>query len=392
MDYLFLSSLVLAICLILLCLEINHHSRSASPLKLLSKGWEVTETPSGLKIDGVLEIKNPHQKMEVMVPNFEVKTTLLAKKTLQGVTTKSRIIPNHPDMDTRKDEYWTAYIVKSQQSTEVKVTIEILISKEQNNEIRTNLECIWVDFYWINYGPFGKLDLRKGLVVPLTGPTPLTSSEAYFQIGKGFQVLPLKTHILGVIDNPLDVLRTYTENITKPGDTLTIGETPLAIMQGRYRHPNVINPGLVAKILCKGFKPTSSLATACGLQALIDIAGPSRVISSWIIAASLKLIGVNGMFYRLAGTQARLIDDITGTTPPYDQYIVLGPRNAKSFCEEASKLLGINIAIVDVNDLGRVKVLASNRNCDQYLLKKALSSNPAGNANEQTPLVLVRPY
>jgi hypothetical protein len=36
-------------------------------------------------------------------------------------------------------------------------------------------------------------------------------------------------------------------------------------------------------------------------------------------------------------------------------------------------------------------VLAASRNCDQDLLQRALKPNPAGNANERTPLVLVRP-
>ena len=100
-------------------------------------------------------------------------------------------------------------------------------------------------------------------------------------------------------------------------------------------------------------------------------------------------MGIPGGFYRLAGDQARLIDDITGTTPPYDQTIVLGPERSASFCEEASEALGVSVAIVDVNDLGRVKVLASSAGCDDALLMRALKPNPAGNANQRTPLVLV---
>ena len=48
------------------------------------------------------------------------------------------------------------------------------------------------------------------------------------------------------------------------------------------------------------------------------------------------------------------------------------------------------VAVVDVNDLGRVKVLAASQGCDGALLERALRPNPAGNANERTPLVLVR--
>ena len=49
------------------------------------------------------------------------------------------------------------------------------------------------------------------------------------------------------------------------------------------------------------------------------------------------------------------------------------------------------IATVVEAAAGRVKVLASSRGCDQELLHRALKPNPAGNANERTPLVLVRP-
>tara|TARA_B100002052_G_scaffold288310_1_gene304330 strand:- start:2041 stop:2433 length:393 start_codon:yes stop_codon:yes gene_type:complete len=127
------------------------------------------------------------------------------------------------------------------------------------------------------------------------------------------------------------------------------------------------------------------------MQTLIDLVGPTRVLVAWIGGLMLKLIGVSGGFYRLAGPQARLIDDITGTTPPYDQTIVLGPKDAEGLCRRAAAELGVAVAIVDVNDLGRVKVLASSDGCDEVLLQRALRPNPAGNANERTPLVLVRP-
>ena len=70
------------------------------------------------------------------------------------------------------------------------------------------------------------------------------------------------------------------------------------------------------------------------MQSLINIIGPTRAIFSLTIGSIFKLIGIKGMFYRLAGEQARLIDDITGTTPPYDQTIVLGPINAKQYCDQ----------------------------------------------------------
>jgi hypothetical protein len=126
------------------------------------------------------------------------------------------------------------------------------------------------------------------------------------------------------------------------------------------------------------------------MQTLINISGPTRVIISWLIGGIFKFFGVRGMFYRLAGEQARLIDDITGTTPPYDKCIVLGPKDTQNFCIKAAKKLNINVAVVDVNDLGRVKILSTNNVNNTEMIKRALKSNPAGNANQQTPIVLIR--
>ena len=54
------------------------------------------------------------------------------------------------------------------------------------------------------------------------------------------------------------------------------------------------------------------------------------------------------------------------------------------------KKLKVNVAVVDVNDLGRVKILSTSNVTKAEIIKRALTSNPAGNANQQTPLVLIR--
>jgi len=100
----------------------------------------------------------------------------------------------------------------------------------------------------------------------------------------------------------------------------------------------------------------------------------------------------HGVFYQLAGEQARLIDDVTGTLPPYDQFIILGPEHPEKVVEEIQRKTGLAAAIVDVNDLKAVKVLAASPQASIPLLEQALRDNPAGNADEQTPLVLIRPH
>lgn len=372
-----------------LWLEARHRLRPASPLQLSAHDWTVHVDGMDLKVEGWLDIHNPHQRMEVFVPEISVEPVLLGQKDLSGLRPQTKLIAHHPDEETRQDGYWAAYIVKGRKTTRVKV--EVTIDSQDGVNVAHDVDTLWADVHWVNYGPFGRLQRRQGVVVPLRRPAVLSAAEANFRDGDACAVLPIRTHLLGPLDSTVDVLRTYAGNLLKPGDVLTIGETPVAVIQGRYAHPATVEPGWLARLLCRAFHPTSSLATACGLQTLIDQVGPTRVLVAWILGFGLKLIGSPGGFYRLAGSQARLIDDVTGTTPPYDQTIVLGPADPERICQEAADALGVAVAIVDVNDLGRVKVLASSRDCDEALLHRALRPNPAGNANERTPLVLVRP-
>jgi hypothetical protein len=370
----------------LLWLELRHRLRPQSPLQIKPNNWSVQQRNGRLLVEGTVAISNSHQRMEVFVPELTVVPTLLGRGDLDDITIQSRITPQHPDEEARSDGYWFAYIVKGHKRTEAQVSFEL-----QGLDLEQRLDTLWVDVHWWNYGPFGRLLRRDGFLVPLRHPERLTANDAAWNDGDGCQVLPVRTHLLGRLDEVESVLRRYSSAVMQRGDILTVAESPLAVMQGRYQHPSQLQVSGLARQLCRVFHPTSSLATACGLQTLIDQVGPARVLVAWLIGTALKLVGSNGWFYRLAGEQARLIDDVTGSTPPYDQTIVLGPERSQELVEQLAAALGHAVAVVDVNDLGRVKVLASSQGCDEALLERALRPNPAGNANQRTPLVVVRP-
>jgi hypothetical protein len=370
-------------------LELRHRLRPASPLRLTAGPFQVKRKALGLEISGTVQIHNPHPRMEVFVPELRVEPVLLGRGDLTEVQRTVRITPQHPDQEARADHYWFAYIVKGRRTTSARIRVNL--QGPAGTDLENLIDTIWLDLHWVNYGPFGRLQRRDGILVPVQLPEPQQAPGGPWRDGDGCRVLPLRTHLLGVLDDPQQVLQRYAGPLLQPGDVLTIGETPLAVMQGRYLHPATLEPSLLARQLCRVFHPTSSLATACGLQSLIDIVGPARVLCAWLAGSALKLVGSRGGFYRLAGEQARLIDDITGTTPPYDQTLVLGPASPEAFCQQTAATLGVAVAVVDVNDLGRVKVLAASSGCDLPLLQRALRPNPAGNADERTPLVLVRP-
>ncbi|NJM95550.1 MAG: F420-0:Gamma-glutamyl ligase [Acaryochloridaceae cyanobacterium CSU_5_19] len=365
-------------------LEWVYRHRPGNALETLPGNWQIeTCEPQFYRLVGEQTFINPTRSLEVMMPELRVEVRLLSKGSLAEVQHRIEVIPLHPDAEARPDGYWFAYIVKSRKQTTVKINVEI------TGPNLSELKAAWVQVHYIAYGPKGRIPHTCHAVVPLRFPDPNSGME--WRPISGGQVLPIPTHLLTQLDTCTEVVQRYVSPQAQSGDIVTLGETPVAIMQGRLFHPSDIQPGWVATRLCYFFLPTSSLATACGLQTLVNIEGPLRVFLAFVVSAIARLLGQHGMFYRLAGEQARLIDDVTGTLPPFDQFIILGPENPQQVVNQIKAETGLEAAIVDVNDLKRVKILAATDQVSFPFLEEALRSNPAGNADEQTPVVLVRP-
>lgn len=371
------------VLLLLLALEVQYRRRPGNKLELTAGNWQLeVYEPQRYLLVGELEFRNLTQRLEVMVPEIWVEVKLLSIASLNGITTHTQVIPRYKDAEPRADGYWEGHIVKRDPSP-IEIQVEI-----QGQDL-SDLRVAWIRVHFFSYGPQGRLPRVRHVIVPLTFPSPEDSKS--WRPANNADVLPIRTHLLTHLDNPLAVVQRYVVPNAQPGDIVTIGETPLAVMQGRFRHPSDVKPGWVARRLCYLFLPTSSLATACGLQTLIDLVGPVRVLVAFAVGAIAKVLGKPGVFYQLAGEQARLIDDVTGTIPPYDQFIVLGPENPQQVVDQIKRETGLSAAIVDVNDLRAVKILAASADVTTSFLKQALIKNPAGNASEQTPVVLIRP-
>jgi hypothetical protein len=367
--------------LALVVFEGQYRRRSGNCLEINNGKWEVYLNPDRVVIEGQWLVHNPTERFDLFLADVGLDTKFLSKGSLQGLEARTELYSNHPDQPRRYDNYWDAYIVKAQKSTEIRVKITIGgFNLEQ-------LETAWIKLNSIVYGPAGRTPRTDHVMIPLKFP----DREPVWQKIGGVEVMPIPTHLLSAIDDPVVVVEKYVMPHAKPGDIVTIGETPIAIMQSRWRYPEDVQPGWLAKRLCYYFLPTSSLATACGLQVLVDEVGAWRVGFAFLLGALAKVILRRpGVFYELAGEQARLIDDVTGTLPPYDQFIVLGPQQPQAVVDRIKAKTGLETAIVDVNDLGGVKIVAHTAGAEPKLLEQALRKNPAGNANEQTPIVLIR--
>lgn len=368
-----------------LALEWQYRDRPGNALELTIGDWHLAVAePEKYLLVGEMELCNRTKSLEIMVPEVQAEVKLLSGASLEGVSYQTQIIPFHEDAPARADNYWFAYIVKVGKKTKLKISIDI-----QGHHL-DKLKSAWIKVNYVTYGPQGRIPKLRHIIVPLQFPDPnatLNQREA-----TNAKVFPISTHLLTDLDDPIEIIKRYVVPHAQKGDIVTIGETPLALIQGRFRHPTDIKPGWVAKRICYFFMPTSSLATACGMQTLVDIVGPVRVLMAFFGGSIAKILGKPGMFYQFAGEQARLIDDVTGTLPPYDQFIVLGPENPQQVVEQIKQATGLDAAIVDVNDLKAVKILAATSNVSDSFLEEALRSNPAGNADEQTPVVLIRPF
>ena len=333
-----------------------------------------------------LKIINKSKHKETMVSNLNLDLNFFQSKNnqyLKDLDYEESIYIYSGSIKKNIHNYWPTTIIKANSELLIQV-----ILKFKNSDLKNKIKYIWLKIFWENYGHFGITKKQDGLLVNLNRHNKKELIEIPLKLG--YKAIAVKTDLLGSFDNPIETVMDYCKNVTREKDILTIGETPLAIMQGRYVAPQNLEYNIVSKILCYFFHPTSSLATACGMQLLIDKIGVTRITFSLILGFLFKCIGIKGVFYRLTGFESSLIDDISGTVVPYDKSIVMGPINTKLFCDKLSKQLEVEVAVVDVNDLGGVKILASSNNSINNILKEILKVNPAGNSDEKTPIVLIR--
>ncbi len=207
------------------------------------------------------------------------------------------------------------------------------------------------------------------------------------------ELKPVRTRILTDKDNIVDMIEKYAKDDVGPDDVVSVAESVVAITQGRITRPEDLKVCFLARILCRFIPQEGSLSSVYGMQSAMDAEGKWRILFALLIGMLAKIIGRNGVFYELAGPQAPLIDDVTGTMPPFDKCLVYGPENPKEVAEEIKKRLGCYGAVVaDVNDLKRARVVGISEGLEPNNLARILIDNPFGNASQRTPIVIIKNY
>ena len=357
-------------------------------LVLLPVDYKIRKKDNNSEVVIDLKIINKSNSKETMVSNLNLDLDFFKSKNnqyLKNLYYEESIYIYSGSIKKNINNYWPTTIIKANSELLIQV-----IFKFKNNDLKNKIKYIWLKVFWDNYGHFGITKKQDCLLVNLNPHNQNKKELIQIPLKQDYKAIAVKTDLLGSFDNPIETVLKYCVGVAKKNDILIIGETPLAIMQGRYIAPQNLEYNVFSKILCYFFHPTSSLATACGMQLLIEKIGVTRITLSLFLGLFFKCIGVKGIFYRLTGFESSLIDDISGTVAPYDKSIVMGPINTKLFCDKLSKQLGVEVAVVDVNDLGGVKILACSNNSLNNILNEILKVNPAGNSDEKTPIVLIR--
>ena len=130
---------------------------------------------------------------------------------------------------------------------------------------------------------------------------------------KELQKIPVPTRILTHKDDIVDAMERYTKDKVGPDDIVTVAESVVAITQNHIVRPEELTLTWQARVLCRFMPDVGSLAAPHAMQSLMEEEGVWRVTGALFLGFLAKLVGIRGVFYRLGGEQAALIDDVTGT-------------------------------------------------------------------------------
>lgn len=206
------------------------------------------------------------------------------------------------------------------------------------------------------------------------------------------KLVPVHTRILTNKDNIVDAILQYAGKDITDRDIVCTAESVVAITQNRYVRPEELNVCWQARLMNRFVPGAGSMASIYGMQAAMEEEGKWNMLFSFIIGAVAKLMGKPGVFYARC-RQASLIDDVTGTMPPFDKCLVYGPADTDHVCEAITKATGAYGAVIaDVNDLKRAAVLGKSKGLDPQQIAQILIDNPFGNDNQKTPIVIIKNF
>ncbi|HKU66798.1 MAG TPA: coenzyme F420-0:L-glutamate ligase [Candidatus Baltobacteraceae bacterium] len=210
------------------------------------------------------------------------------------------------------------------------------------------------------------------------------------ELPAGIVAIPVRTPLVHPGEDLVALVQRAVGGIARPGDVLAISETALAIAQGQAVPAEYVRPSKVAYALSRRAGALATVNQPESLQIVIDHVGVWKVLYASAMHVAGRLVGRRGMFYEIMGEAIAAIDGYTGTLPPFERTIVFAPQNPDAFSQSVYERTGIACTVVDANDLEKAKVLGASSGVNRANVERALLSNPHGNGDEQTPIVVLK--
>ncbi|NNM83786.1 F420-0--gamma-glutamyl ligase [Candidatus Parcubacteria bacterium] len=211
--------------------------------------------------------------------------------------------------------------------------------------------------------------------------------------------IPVRTRLIEVGDDLLELLREYVQPHLVPGDTLFVSEKIVCITQGRVIHRDAVQTSWLARFLSKRVRNHVGTpqfrgyghGTAPAMQLLIEEAGYPRTLIAAAVAALTRPLGIKGAFYYLVGKQAKSIDcPMSFTLEQFKDYAKRAPFKPNDVARKVRDALGVEAIIVDANYRGAFSLGKSTTAITERFIRKLLRDNPAGQDSEMTPFFIVR--
>ncbi len=210
-----------------------------------------------------------------------------------------------------------------------------------------------------------------------------------------FARYPIRTHIISEGDDIAEVVARYTHEYIMETDIVFVSEKATAASQGRAYYLKDINPSWWAKFLSRYVRKVPyGIGLGCPetMEMAIRETGLLRILfAAGVHVISRYVLGREGDFYRIAGMQAALIDGpVAYALPPFNQMVVLGPKDPEGVAQRIAAAIGAGACIVDVNDIAGAWVIGASAGIDRKLVEKIIDDNPLGQTDEQTPMGIIR--
>lgn len=225
---------------------------------------------------------------------------------------------------------------------------------------------------------------------------PNENKQLLIKTGTGdYERYAIKTHFVNVGEDFDSIVEKYVVPHYSEGNIVSCSEKIVALCQERIVRREEMKISFWAKFLSRfASHPTTGVGVgeAIKMQFAIDRVGLLKVLWASFASAVTKLFGKKGVFYEIVGPEVSGLDGFYDHIwAEYRDIGILIPENPSAVCDGIKDKFGIDMMIVDANDLGQ-EILGKGKGIeltDEQLIE-LIKDNPVGQGKECTPFILIK--